>query len=318
MFPETRRPAHARRGRAARARRGSSSPCCARSAAPDRTTLARAERGRRSDDRRGLARRASRPSCSRSRGTKGHDGGGGRRATPARRCSSPTRSCADGRVRRLRGRRGAHDRPTCSAPRSGSSDPPPGVATVSSAFYMVVPPFRSATREVLTFTDCAVVRYPTATQLADIAIAAAVDRRRIVGDEPRVAFLSFSTRGSGSGPSVDLVRDGARARPAASARRSPWTENCKGTQRSSRRWRPGRRRTAPSAGGRTCWSSLRSMPGTSRTSWCSGWLGARRSVPSSRGCAVRAAISRVAPSADDIINVAAITALQAASRRPRH
>lgn len=83
--------------------------------------------------------------------------------------------------------------------------PADGVRTVSSAFYMVVPPFRGKDAEVLTFTDCAVVRYPTATQLADIAIAAAADRSRIVGDEPLVAFLSFSTRGSASGPSVDAV-----------------------------------------------------------------------------------------------------------------
>jgi phosphate acetyltransferase len=82
----------------------------------------------------------------------------------------------------------------------------PGVRTVSSSFYMVVPPFRGADAEVLTFTDCAVVRYPTATQLADIAIAAAADRRRIVGDEPLVALLSFSTRGSAEGESVDTVR----------------------------------------------------------------------------------------------------------------
>jgi phosphate acetyltransferase len=81
----------------------------------------------------------------------------------------------------------------------------PGVTTISSAFYMDVAPFRSTSREVLTFTDCAVVRYPTATQLADIALAAAADRRRIVGDEPRVALLSFSTLGSGSGASVELV-----------------------------------------------------------------------------------------------------------------
>jgi len=59
---------------------------------------------------------------------------------------------------------------------------------------------------VLTFTDCAVVRYPTATQLADIAIAAAADRRLIVGDEPLVAFLSFSTHGSAEGESVEMVR----------------------------------------------------------------------------------------------------------------
>ena len=84
--------------------------------------------------------------------------------------------------------------------------PAPGVRTISSAFYMVVPPFRGAGTEVLTFTDCAVVRYPTATQLADIALAAAADRGRIVGDVPLVAFLSFSTRGSAEGESVDLVR----------------------------------------------------------------------------------------------------------------
>jgi phosphate acetyltransferase len=84
--------------------------------------------------------------------------------------------------------------------------PAAGVKTISSAFYMDVPAFRSDQGEVLTFSDCAVVRYPSAAQIADIAIAAAADRRRIVGDEPRVALLSFSTRGSGSGSSVDLMR----------------------------------------------------------------------------------------------------------------
>jgi phosphate acetyltransferase len=94
----------------------------------------------------------------------------------------------------------------------------PGVRTVSSAFYMVTPPFRGgAALEVLTFTDCAVVPYPDVSQLVDIALAAATDRRRIVGDEPRVAMLSFSTHGSGAGPSVDAVR----AATAELRRRAP-------------------------------------------------------------------------------------------------
>ncbi len=88
----------------------------------------------------------------------------------------------------------------------------PNVATVSSAFYMVL---GSAEQRrgaalpggrILTFTDCAVVPLPTPVQLADSAEVAADDRRRIVGDEPRVAFLSYSTHESAGGKSVERVR----------------------------------------------------------------------------------------------------------------
>lgn len=60
---------------------------------------------------------------------------------------------------------------------------------------------------MLTFTDCAVVPDPTARQLADIVRASAADRIRIVGDEPRVALLSYSTMGSADGPSVSRIRE---------------------------------------------------------------------------------------------------------------
>lgn len=84
--------------------------------------------------------------------------------------------------------------------------PAPGIRTVSSSFYMVVPDFRGRGTEVLTYSDAAVVPDPTAEQLADIAVAAADARRRVVGDDPRVAFLSYSTKGSAEGPSIDKVR----------------------------------------------------------------------------------------------------------------
>lgn len=85
--------------------------------------------------------------------------------------------------------------------------PDDGIKVVSSAFYMVVPPFRSSSSEVLTFTDAAVVPEPTGPQLAQIAAAAARARRRVVMDSPTVAFLSYSTKGSAEGPSVGRVRE---------------------------------------------------------------------------------------------------------------
>lgn len=82
-----------------------------------------------------------------------------------------------------------------------------GIHVVSSSFYMVTPPFRGDATEVLTFTDAGVVPEPDAVQLAEIALAASRARRSVVGDEPRVAFLSFSTRGSAAGEPVRKMQE---------------------------------------------------------------------------------------------------------------
>lgn len=82
-----------------------------------------------------------------------------------------------------------------------------GSRSVSGAFYLVAPPGGVPwPHEVLTFSDCGVIPEPTVEQLSDIAIAAATDRVRIVGDEPAIAFLSFSTRGSAVSSDVLRVR----------------------------------------------------------------------------------------------------------------
>lgn len=80
----------------------------------------------------------------------------------------------------------------------------PGLKTVSSTFIMVVPDYLGEDR-VFFFADCAVVPNPTAEQLADIAISTAITRKSIIGDEPKVALLSFSTLGSGQHELVDKV-----------------------------------------------------------------------------------------------------------------
>lgn len=70
---------------------------------------------------------------------------------------------------------------------------------------MVTPRREFGQEGVFVYSDCGIVPYPTAEQLAEIALCAADSFRLLVDAEPKVAFLSFSTKGSAKDPSVDKV-----------------------------------------------------------------------------------------------------------------
>ncbi len=82
----------------------------------------------------------------------------------------------------------------------------PGISCVSSCFIMVLPKENCYKSEgVFVFGDCAINPSPTPDQLAEIAIASADSARSIIGVEPKVAMLSFSTKGSAKHPFIDNV-----------------------------------------------------------------------------------------------------------------
>lgn len=83
--------------------------------------------------------------------------------------------------------------------------PDDGVKNVSSFFIMELPNCNLDSNGVYLFSDCGIIEDPDEEQLADIAISSAISYRNIVKEEPKVAMLSYSTKGSAKGEKVDKI-----------------------------------------------------------------------------------------------------------------
>jgi phosphate acetyltransferase len=81
---------------------------------------------------------------------------------------------------------------------------PEGISIVSSFFLMIFPD------QTFSFADCAVVPNPDAAQLADIAISTADNHKKLTGEKPYIAMLSFSTKGSAKHELIDKVVEATR------------------------------------------------------------------------------------------------------------
>ena len=86
----------------------------------------------------------------------------------------------------------------------------PGIKVVSSCFIMELPDPKWGDNGVMIFGDCAVIPNPTAEELAAIAIASAASGKQLVDINPRVAMLSFSTKGSAKHDNVTKVQEATK------------------------------------------------------------------------------------------------------------
>ena len=115
--------------------------------------------------------------------------------------------------------------------------PAPQTSTISSCLVMEVEDSRFGENGVLFMADCDVIEEPSVEQLADIAVSTAQLARHLLGVRPRVALLSFSTKGSATHPSVGKVQ----AATALAEQKGPGTK----ARRGLRRRTPGGHRPGP-------------------------------------------------------------------------
>jgi phosphate acetyltransferase len=152
----------------------------------------------------------------------------------------------------------------------------PGISVVSSCFLMELPNKNYGDDGVLVFGDCAVIPNPTADELAAIAIASAKTGKELTGMDPKVAMLSFSTKGSASHELVTKVQEATKK-----VKELAPDLNVDGElQADAALVESVGKLKSPAAlwpAMQTYWYSPICKPATSATSWCSAWLGRRLS-----------------------------------------
>jgi len=186
----------------------------------------------------------------------------------------------------------------------------PGTRTVSGVMIVCVYDQVFGASGVIAMADPALIIDPSATQLAEIAIATAETTRAVIGAEPAVALLSFSTKGSAKHPWVEKVRE---ARRVVEARAPQLHIDGELQARRGARWKPwaaARRRARPWRGTPTRSSSPTWPRPTSASSSWSGLGGAVNTGPFFQGLAKPANDLPRGCSPEDVYRVAIVTALQ--------